>query len=298
MTLNNDNPVAETTTLRGNKTSPSELVFYAGKQDVWDGCTGAVKLLFSTDSITWSELWTQDLQEWSPQGYEPFRVILPVDESVGKFAVKTLTRNVAGQTATRSTWMISLSPQSSPKILKRKPGPSPAPGASPAPAAKMPAGVGPIPMLPTFQGTCTWAATYCGAAPAPRNSTNTTTVITTARTGGTINITATNSVANGTNTTHGTNTATNTSTDAAALCADNTADDATMTAADEERADTGDQAGATAAGEPADEGDAGDPADTAGNAATSTEELGNSKDATNTATGALPADAAAGSRAC
>lgn len=52
MTLNNDNPVAETTTLRWDKTSPSELVFYAGKEDVWDDCTGAVKLLFSTDSIT------------------------------------------------------------------------------------------------------------------------------------------------------------------------------------------------------------------------------------------------------
>jgi hypothetical protein len=89
MTLTGHHPVAETTSLRSDKTSPSELVFYAGKEDNWEDCTGSVKLLFSTDSITWSELWTQDLQEWSPRGYEPVSVILPVDETVGKFAVKS-----------------------------------------------------------------------------------------------------------------------------------------------------------------------------------------------------------------
>lgn len=250
-------------------------------------------------------MWTQDLQEWSPRGYEPFRVILPVDESVGKFAVKW-TYQEGGRS---NCYAIDLDDITFPadKPEKRKPGgPSPAPGASPAPAAKMPAGVAPIPTSLTFQGTCTWAATYCGAALAPSNGINTTNVstnttkptIVTTTAGNITNITATHAAANGTNTTNtnttnGTNTAS--STDAAAPGADNTADDATTTAADEEPDDTGDAGGTTADDEPADWGDAGDLADTADYAATSEEEPGTSEDATNTATGPLPADAAAGS---
>jgi hypothetical protein len=181
MLVDKENPIAETVLLQWDKTSPAELVFYASRTDTeWHfGCVGSFKLLYSTDSISWSELWGEELLEWTPTGYEPVRVTLPLAEADTKFALKwTYTQEKSSHF---SCYEVRLDDMTFPAQTPAKPAKPAKPvrtNAKPTKPVKqpqMPAGVAPIPMPLSFQGICTWAATYCGMAVADaNNATNTT----------------------------------------------------------------------------------------------------------------------------
>lgn len=170
MTLYDSYPAAETVLLQWDKTSPGQLVFYAGKSDIFPDCVASVKFLYSTDGINWSELWAQDCQEWQPRGYEPVSVTLPLAEGDSKFAVKwTYT-----QSGSLNCYNIFLDDINFPAQKPGKAKPAPEPKPTDATTPKMPPGVAPVPFPATHQATCMWAATYCGMAAAAPNITNTT----------------------------------------------------------------------------------------------------------------------------
>lgn len=179
MLFTDDTPIAETVLLQWEKTSPAELVFYASRIDTewFPACAGSFKLLYSTDSISWSELWSEDLLEWTTTGYEPARVTLPLaTEGDTKFALKWTYTQEKGKGF--SCYKVKLDDLTFPAQQPAKAKAAVKPNAKPPKPVKqppMPAGVAPIPMPLSFQGTCTWAATYCGMAVGyPVNATNTT----------------------------------------------------------------------------------------------------------------------------
>lgn len=91
MVLSKDHPAAETVLLAWDKTSPADLVFFASRFDDLNdrACMATVRVLYSTDAITWSKLWEQDVREWDPKGFEAVSLTLPLGEgTVTKFAVK------------------------------------------------------------------------------------------------------------------------------------------------------------------------------------------------------------------
>lgn len=149
-------------------------VFYAAKYEHYGSpCAATLRLLFSTNGITWDKLWEQDLREWAPKGFEPVSLTLPLGDGIAtKFAVKW-TYTEAGT----SCWKIDIDDITFPAELPGATKPAPSP--KPSPQAVMPPGVAPPPFPATFNGTCSWAVTYCGMPGAPTATNVTTTTAST-----------------------------------------------------------------------------------------------------------------------
>jgi hypothetical protein len=178
MLIRKQNPIAETVLLQWDKTFPAELVFYASRVDSEPGCAGSFKLLYSTDGISWSELWGEDLLEWTPIGYEPVRVTLPLAEGDTKFALKwTYTQEKDRYFSCYDVRLDDMTfPAQAPAKAEADKTITSCKPAKPVQQPRMPAGVAPIPRPLFFQTTCTWAATYCGMAVAGANNATNTTV--------------------------------------------------------------------------------------------------------------------------
>jgi hypothetical protein len=200
---------AETVLLQWDKSSPATLVFYANKKAhrfAMSDCVGTIKLLLSKDGVTWTEVWKKD-KKWNPSGFEPVYTVLPLTADDTQFALKwAYTGQECFVTTLDDITFLAVPPEgvkeSPPASIdpltlaaaSRSKGTTGASGGTDAAGSPssnttnitMPTGVPPPPFPPTFEATCSWAAQYCGSAPALKNGTaktlrrkvNTTTITT------------------------------------------------------------------------------------------------------------------------